>query len=85
VDPSGTLRHGCVEYQEEDLLAKKMPGAAASVYSGHDEIGVDEVMANTDVEFILTTNNDAEIVDPVDAESPCHSRRKGGDRRIPMK
>jgi len=24
VDPSGTPRHGCVEYQEEDLLAKKI-------------------------------------------------------------
>jgi len=49
------------------------------------KIGVDEVMANTDVEFILTTNSAAEMVDPVDTESPCHSRRKGGDRRIPMK
>ena len=49
------------------------------------KVRVDEFMANTDVHFIMAANSGVEIVDPVEQESLCLSRWKGGDPRIPMK
>ena len=49
------------------------------------KVGVDEVIANTDVDIIMAADSGAEILDPVELESPCHSRLKWGDPRIQMK
>jgi len=49
------------------------------------KVVVDEVMANTDVDIIMAADSGAEIVDPVEPESPCTLRWKWGDPRFPMK
>jgi len=49
------------------------------------KVMVDGVMANSDVDIIMPVNSGAEMVDPVELESPCTSRWKWGDPRFPMK